>query len=140
MAILGPMIPLPKPRGFWDYALFALIMTGLLMCLFWVEVSDAVGWTDAALAFAAAVLCVFAIILARRAERATWIARPTWYVNLLAVLGVIGLVFGAIYADTYLLHRRDITSSRLRHDIVFAGVLTAAMLFQLRRRPVSTPD
>jgi hypothetical protein len=35
-------------------------------------------------------------------------------------------MFGAIYADTYLLHRRDITFSRLRHDIVFAGVLTAA--------------
>jgi hypothetical protein len=35
MAILGAMIPLPKPRGFWDYALLALFMTGLLMLLFW---------------------------------------------------------------------------------------------------------
>jgi hypothetical protein len=116
-------------------------MTGLLMFLFWVEASDAVGWTDAALAFAAAVLCVFAIFLARRAERATWIARPTWCVNLSAVLGAISLILGAIYADTYLLHRRDMTSSRLRHDIVLAGVVTAAMLWSpLRRRPVSTPD
>jgi hypothetical protein len=136
------MIPLPKPRGFWDYALFAFVMTGLLMFLFWLDASDAVGWTDAALAFATAVLGVFAIILARRAERATWIARPSRYVNLLAVLGAIGLMFGAIYADAYLLHRRDMTSSRLRHDIVFAGVLTAVMLWSsLRRRPaVSTPD
>jgi hypothetical protein len=136
------MIPLPKPRGFWDYALFAFVMTGLLMFLFWLDASDAVGWTDAALAFATAVLGVFAIILARRAERATWIARPSRYVNLLAVLGAIGLMFGAIYADACLLHRRDMTSSRLRHDIVFAGVLTAVMLWSsLRRRPaVSTPD
>ena len=34
LAILGPMIPLPKPRGFWDYALFALAMTGALVLLF----------------------------------------------------------------------------------------------------------
>jgi hypothetical protein len=135
------MIPLPKPRGFRDYGLFVLFMTGLLMLLFWSEASDAVGWIDAALAFAAAVLCVFAIILARRAERATWIARPTRYVNLLAILGGIGLMFGALYADSYVLHRRDITFSRFRHDIVFAGVFTVVMLWSsLKRRPVSTPD
>jgi hypothetical protein len=130
-----PMIPLPKPRGFWDYALFALIMTGLLMFLFWSEASDAVGWTDAALAFAAAVLLVFAIILARRAERATWIAQPARYANLLAVLGACGLMFGATYADAYLLHRRDITSSRLRHDMALFVGLTAFLLWSIRRRP-----
>lgn len=128
------MIPLPKPRSFWDYALFALVMTGLLMFLFWVEASDAVGWADAALAFGAAVLCVFAIILARRGEKAKWIARPTRYVNLLAMLGAFALMFGASYADAHLLHQVDITSSRLRRDIVFAVVLTAAMQWSLRRK------
>jgi len=134
-AILGPMIPLPKPRPFWEYALFALIMTGLLMFLFWMEASDAVGWADTALAFATAVLCVFAFVLARRA---TWIAQPTRSAHLLAVLGAFGMVFGAIYADAYLLHRRDITSSRFRHDAVFAVLLT---LWSSRGRPpVSNPD
>ena len=128
------MIPLPKPRGFWDYALFALAMAGALMFLFWLEANDRIGWADAALAFSAAVLGVFAIILARRAEKATWIAQPTRYTYLLAVLGACGFMFGAICADAYLLHRRDITSSRLRHDVVPAVVLTAGMLWSFRRR------
>jgi hypothetical protein len=141
MAILGAMIPLPKPRGFWDYALFSLFMTGLLMLLFWVETGDAVGWTDAALAFATAVLGVFAIILVRRAEKATWITRPSRYVNILAILGATAVMFGAIYADTYFVHRREITSRRLRYDTVFAGVFTTVMVWSLRRRrPDSTPD
>src|SRR5215831_601747 len=42
--------------------------------------------------------------------------------------------FGAIYADAYLLHRWDITSSRLRHDVVLASGLSAVMLWFLRRR------
>lgn len=138
-AILGPMIPLPKPRGFWDYALFALLMTGLLMFSFWLEASDAVGWADTALAFATAVLCVFAIVLART-EKATWIAQPTRSAYLLAVLGAFGIVFGAIYADAYLLHRRDITSGRFHHDAVWGVLLTAVTLWSSRRRPpVSTP-
>src|SRR4029077_4978059 len=29
-----------KPRGFWDYALLALAMTGVLMFLFWLDASD----------------------------------------------------------------------------------------------------
>ena len=128
------MIPLPKPRGFWDYALFALVMTGALVFLFWLEASDGVGWADAALAFAAAVLFVFAVILARRREKTQWIAQPTWHAYVLALLGGFVLMFGAIYADTYLLHRRDITSSRLRHDIVLAIVLTAGTLWSSRRR------
>lgn len=134
-AILGPMIPLPKPRGFWDYALFALLMTGLLLFLFWLEASDAVGWADTALAFATAALCVFAIVLARRAEKARWIAQPTRPAYLLAVLGAFGMMFGAIYADAYLLHRRDITSSRFRHDAVSGVLLTTVTLWSSRRRP-----
>ena len=90
------MIPVPKPRGFWDYALFASVMTGALLSLFWLEGSDGVGWADAALAFTAAVLCVLAIVLVRRGEKATWIAQPTRYTYLLGVLGASGLVFGYV--------------------------------------------
>jgi hypothetical protein len=74
--ILSQMIPVPKPNRFWDYAFFAFVMTGLLMFLLWPGASDAVGWTEPALALAAAVLFVPAVVLARRAERAAWIARP----------------------------------------------------------------
>jgi hypothetical protein len=128
------MIPLPKPRGLWDYALFSLAITGVLMFLFWLEARNAVGWTDAALAFAAALLLVFAIILARGAERANWIAQPTLYVNLLAVLGAFGFMFGAIYADAYLFHRNDITSSRFRRDMLLVAGLTTVTLWSSRRR------
>jgi uncharacterized membrane protein len=110
-------------------------MTGALVFLFWLEASDGVGWADAALAFAGAVLFVFVTILARRGEKATWMARPTWHAYLLAALGAFVLMFGAIYADAYILHRRDITSNRLRHDTVLAIVLTAATLWSSRRRP-----
>ncbi len=133
------MIPLPKPRSFWDYALFALMMTGALMLSFWFEASDRVGWADAALALAAAVLFVSATILARRGEKAKWIAEPTWYAHLVIVLGVYFLAFGAIYADAYLLHRRDISFRRLRDDIVLAVGLAAVMFWSLRRRPPAKP-
>ena len=128
------MIPLPKPRGFWDYTLFALLMTGALMFLFWLEASDPVGWTDAAIASAAAVLFIFATVLARRNEKAKWIAQPTWHAFALAALGGFVLMFGAIYADGYLLHRRDLTFSRVRHDMVIAVLAPAAVLWSSRRR------
>ena len=128
------MIPLPKPRGFLDYALFALIMPGLLVFLFWVDASDALGWADAVLALAAAVLFALAVIIARRQEKARWIAHPTWHVHLAATLGAFMLLFGTMYADAYLLHRRDITSKRLRHDMLLAIVVTAGTLWTSRRR------
>jgi drug/metabolite transporter (DMT)-like permease len=134
------MIPLPKPRGFWDYAIFALVMTGLLLFVFWIGASDGVRWADAMLAFAAAVLFVLAIIVVRRGEKANWIKQPRWYVQMLGVLGTFGLVFGAVYADAYLLHGRAITSSRLRHDVVLAVVLTAVTLWSLRRRSLVRSD
>ncbi|HEX7961154.1 MAG TPA: hypothetical protein VF493_14610 [Terriglobales bacterium] len=137
-AILGVMIPVLKPRGFWDYALFALVMTGVLVVLFWLDASDGVGWADAALALAAAVLFVVATILARRGEKATWVVRPTWHAYLLGNLGAFVLVFGAIYADSYLLHRTDITSKRLRHDTVLAAVFTIGTLWSSRRRRSSS--
>lgn len=132
------MIPLPKPRGFWDYALSALVMTGLLSLLFWLEASDGVHWVDAVVAFVSAVLSVFGIILARRAEKASWIEQPTWRVYLIAAPGAFAMMFGAIYADAYFFHRRDITARRFWDDVVLAILLTAVMLWSSRRR-LSTP-
>ena len=134
LAILGPMIPLPKPRGFWDYALFALAMTGVLMFLFWLDASDGIGWADAAVALAAAALLVFAIILARRGEKATWMARPRWYAFSLAALGTFVLIFGTTYADSYLLHRTSVSSKQLRDDTGLAIVFTAVTLWSSRKR------
>jgi threonine/homoserine efflux transporter RhtA len=128
------MIPLVKPRGFWDYALFALAMVGLLVFLFWLEASDGIGWADAVLALGAGALFAFGVIIARRGEKATWIARPTRRTHLLASLGAFVLMFGAIYADTYLFHRRDITSKRLRNDAILAIGVTAGALWTSRRR------
>jgi|SRR6185437_4560769 len=131
------MIPLPKPRGFWDYSLFALLIAGLLLLLFWMDASDGVGWSDAGLALAAAASCVFAIILARRRGRAAWIVRPTWYAYLLSVLGVSTLMVGAPFADAYLLHRSDITSSQILHDIVVSLLSTAGLLWFLRKQSLA---
>ena len=128
------MIPFPKPRGFWDYALFASIMTPALWLLFWLEASDRVGWPDAVLACGTAVLFVFATILARRGEKATWTAHPTWQAYLLVSGGAFALIFGAMYADAYLLHRRDITPKRISDDVILALVLTAGLLWSFRRR------
>ena len=128
------MIPLPKPRGFWDYALFAMMMTGGLVFLFWLEARERIGWADAAFAFASAVLFVFATILARRGEKATWIARPTWHAHLLVYVGAFVLMFGTIYMDGYILHRREITSNRLWHDVLLAIVVTAGTLWSSRRQ------
>ena len=128
------MTPFPKPRGFWDYTLSALALTGVLMFLFSLEASDRVGWGDAALASAAAVLFVLATVLARRGEKAGWIAQPTWQVYPLALVGAFVLMFGAIYADTYLLHRRDITSTRLRRDMVIAIIGIAGTVWSSLRR------
>jgi peptidoglycan/LPS O-acetylase OafA/YrhL len=128
------MIPLPKPRGFWDYALFTLAMTGLLLFFFWFEASGGVGWADGALAASAATLLVSAIVLGRRGEKAKWITQQTWPALAIGAYGVFVWMFGAIYADAYLLHRSDITSNRIRHDVVLAIVLPGAMLWSLRRR------
>ena len=126
------MIAFPKPRGFWDYTLFALVLTGLLMFLFWLESSAGVGWTDALLACAVAGCFVFAIIIARRGEKARWIAQPTWRAHALAALGAFILMLGAMYADVYLLHRRNL--NRLPHDVVPWIAAAAGTLWSIRRR------
>jgi hypothetical protein len=128
------MIPFPKPRGFWDYTLFALAMTGLLSFLFWMEASDRVSWPDAAVACGAAGFFVFATILARRGEKAKWIGQPSWHAYLFICFGAFAFMFGAIYADAFLLHRRDLTSHRLQHDIMPAVLTPAAILWSFRER------
>jgi drug/metabolite transporter (DMT)-like permease len=101
------MIHLPKPRGFWDYALFALIMAGILF-LFWVEASDGIGWADAALALSAAALFVFGTILARRGEKATWVAWPTWHAHLLATAGAFALQIGMLFLNNTQMELRNV--------------------------------
>jgi hypothetical protein len=109
-ATLALMIAALKPRGFLDYGLFALMLTGMLMVIFSYETSGGIGWADAALALAAAVFGILAIILVRRKEKAAWIARPTWQIGLLLSLGASSFIVGAICADSYLLHRRSLAA------------------------------
>jgi protein-S-isoprenylcysteine O-methyltransferase Ste14 len=131
------MSPFPKPRGFWDYALFALVMTGGLLFLFWMEAADRLRWTDVLLAAIGAVLIVLGIITMRRREKAKWITQPAWRMQLLVTLGVLFLLFGIVYADARLLHRREITSDRLQHAVIPIVVALATTLWESRRRPHS---
>jgi drug/metabolite transporter (DMT)-like permease len=134
------MSPFPKPRGFWDYALFALIMTGGLLFLFWVDPRDArdrLRWTDVLLAATGAVVLVLGIILMRRGEKAKWMAHPTWRVQLLITIGVLFILFVTVYADAYLLHRREITSDRLKNAVIPIVVAIATTLWASRRWPHS---
>src|ERR1700744_5955924 len=108
------MLPLPKPRGFLDYALFGLMLTCALELMFWVNSVNGIGWRDAVLAVVVAVLTVSLIILIRRGEKARWIASPSWKANALVTLGAIVWMFGVFYADALLLHRRGITFKELR--------------------------
>ncbi len=109
-------------------------MTGLLIFLFWVEAGDGVGWADGGLALATAVLSVLGIILVRRKEKAAWIARPPSYLRLLFSLGAFALIFGAIYADAYILHRRDLTASRLSRDMCIGIAMAVTVAWSLRRQ------
>ena len=52
----------------------------------------------------------------------------------LVSVGAFALIFGATYADAYLLHRGDITPNRIWHDIAFAIVLTVGFLWSFRGR------
>lgn len=126
------MISLPKPRGFWDYGLFAFALAGFLLLLFWTEASGGIGWADAMFAFIAAVSCALAIVLVRRGEKARWIAHPTTYATILLFLGVLGWLLAAVYGDAYLLHRRDVNS--VRKDIVPMGVGVIVVMLWARRR------
>jgi len=127
------MIPLPKPRGFWDYALFVLILTSFFVLLFWLEVRSGIGWADVLLGFGAAALCAAMIVLARQNEKATWILRPTWRAALLVSFGTFVMIFGAVWADLYILHRTDMTASNFRHDVVLALLLPLAITFSIKR-------
>lgn len=127
------MIPLPRPRSFWDYALFALMLMGLLVLLLWVEADYRVGWTDAVFALVTAFLCVSAIsILARSTEATKKIVQSTWQAKLSLVLGTVLLIFGFLYADVYFIHHIKITASRLRHDLVLVIALSVTVLLSFR--------
>ena len=134
------MIPNPQQRRFWHHMRFALVVTGLLLCVFWVEASDRVGWGDAALAFGGALLLVLAIILVgRQRDKAVWVDQPTWGTKVLFGLAGILLGLGLLYADAYLLHRRDLTATRFSHDILLGAIALlvpafAALLSELRKR------
>jgi drug/metabolite transporter (DMT)-like permease len=130
------MIPLPEPRGFWDYGLFALLLTGGLVFLLGLRVNGRVRWADIAFAITAAVLFVLATILARQGEKAVWIVRPTWRMYLLLTLGALLLVYGAIFADLVIFHPRDVSISRIE-TLVVAGIMTlATSLWSLGRRNI----
>jgi hypothetical protein len=111
-----------------------LLLTALLVWVFWVEASDRLDWDDAALALASAVLCVLAISIARRSEKAAWIMQPTWKAKLLVALGTLVLIFGAIYADAYFLHRKELTPARFRQDMIIDVIMLVAAFSPLRRR------
>jgi len=123
------MITLPELRGFWGYALFALIFTGILSAMFWLRASDRVGWADAGLAFALVVLIALGSTFARR--KAPWIKEPTWRADFIAALVAFTLTFGALYADAYLLHRRDITARRFWDDVALFAILLIARMMSL---------
>jgi hypothetical protein len=133
------MTPFLKPRGFWDYGLFALVMTGLLLLLFWVDAIDRLRWNDVLFAATGAALLVLSIIIMRRGEKAKWIAHPTWRVHLAVTLGLISLLFGTVYADAYLLHHGENHhfTDRLQRDVIPMAVAIATTLWVSRRRPHS---
>jgi ABC-type Fe3+-siderophore transport system permease subunit len=136
------MSPILKARGLWDQALFELVASGVtfgaLIFLFWLRASDGVGRPDAALAFGAAVVFAFVRILVRREDKAAWIEHPSRLSNLLVVLGGLGWLFGALYADTLLFHRKDITSHRVVADIFRFAVLAAALLWSMQQKRTET--
>ena len=132
--ILLRMICLPKPRSFWDYALFALFMTGLLLLVFWSDSTNRIGWADVVFALAAAILSALGVVLARRRERAAWIKRPIWQASFIVCIAAFALLSVAEYGDGYLLHHTTITAHQLRHDFIFGLFLSAGLTWLWRRR------
>ncbi len=128
----------PKPRGFWDYSIFALAMSGFLLLWFWGDAHDRLRWADGLLAATGAVLFVLGVILVRRGEKAKWIAHPTWRVYLGWTVGVSVWLFGTVYADAYLLHRESISSNRLWHDVAAVAFSAAITFSVLRNRGTGT--
>lgn len=115
-------------------------MSGLMMLVFSTEASDGIGWTDYAFAGAASVLLVFAIIFARRGEKAKWIVQPIWYVRVLMALGAFIFVLGTNYLDAYLFHRNNLVPTRLRHDVVLGIGLIAWFVWSPLRRFRAKPQ
>ena len=127
------MIRFPKPRGFWDYALFALLMTGLLL-LVWSFSTYRIVWTDAAFAFVVATLLAACIVAVRRNEKAKWIKRATWRTVLIVYITLSVLFYATDYARGYLLHHTTITAYQLRHDLISSLLLSAWITWWWHRR------
>jgi len=128
------MIRFPKPRGFWDYAIFVLFMTGLLLLVFWTSSAYRIVWTDAAFAFVVATLVTLCIVAARRNEKAKWIKRATWRTAFIVCITLSVLFYAADYAHGYLLHHTTITAYQLRHDLISSLLLSAWMSWWWHRR------
>jgi cytochrome c oxidase assembly factor CtaG len=109
-------------------------MTGLLLPLFWSYSAYRIGWADAALTLAIAILMTLGVVLARRREKAQWIKHPTWRTSLIAVLAASALMYAAEYADSYVLHGKTITAHQLRHDLMFNLLVFAGLTWLFRRR------
>jgi drug/metabolite transporter (DMT)-like permease len=117
------MIGRIKPRGFVDYGLFALLLSGMLVLLFWIQIGKEFGWVDCALALAAAIAFVFLIVLARRNEKAAWTAAPNWVSSLLIVMGTCFYFASVLMADSFFLHRGRLTAGRMELDVVVFSVV-----------------
>ena len=141
---LVSMTQQPKPRSVRGHALFALIVSIALVLVFQVMASDGVGWGDVAVALAGALLLVAVIaILDRRRSKAVWVDNPTWKSKLLFGVGGIFLGLGLLYADSCLLHPRDLTPARFRQDVVLGAVAfgvpaLVVLISELRKRKTST--
>lgn len=132
--MLDVMIRFPKPRGFWDYALFALFVTGLLLLVFWSSSTYHIDWFDAAFALVIAIFLALGIVFGRRREKAEWIKHPSWRTSFIACFATCAFLLAAEYAHAYFLHRTTIATGQLRHDLIFIVVLSAALPWWLRRR------
>lgn len=132
------MIARIKPRGFTDYGLFALLLSGLFALLFWIEAGKEFRWADSALAPTAAIVGVFLIILTRSNERAAWIVTQNWPFRLLIFIGICFYSVLVLCADSFLLHRGPLTDGRFERDIVIvlvpAGIAVGVSLRQWRRQ------
>ena len=128
------MIRLPKARGLWDYSLFALLLTGLLLLDVWLASTYRIDWADVVFALAAAILMTLGIVLARRKEKAEWIKRPSWRTSFIALVAIFAFLGAAEYADGYLLHHTTITAHQLGHDLIFGLFMSASLTWWWRRR------
>jgi hypothetical protein len=130
----------PKPGSFWDYALPALFIAGMLLLLFWVRTSHGLRWGDAALALTASALVFGGIAaLAPRHGKPRKPRRGGFWAGLVLFVAALGSMFGLLFADTYLFHPEDMSTRLLVNDgeimAVVAGVAAWRFFWSKHRRP-----